>query len=114
MSALLLIIMLAAGIFMSFAILLMAPKWGLWFWLWGMWWSNEYGTKKSIEGSLKTVATIGAVVFVVTALIYPFTKEKTYNPDSNNWTWSVTNQNFDLGWVNSGAVENEVVVGTGN
>lgn len=112
MTTLLLLLMIGSGIVMSIAILLMAPKWGLGFGLGGMWGSNEYGTKKSIEWSLKTVATIGAILFVCSSLIYPFTKEKTYNADSIN-SWS-TAPAFDLGNNNATGVANEVVIGSGN
>lgn len=97
---------------MSIAILLMAPKWGLWFGLGGMWGSNEYGTKKSIEWSLKTTATIGAILFVVSSLIYPFTKPVT-NIDATINSGS-TAPSFDLGNKNSTGVANEVVIGSGN
>jgi len=43
--------------------------------------SNEYGTTKSIETGLKKVATIGAIIFVLTSLIYPFSKEKTFDAE---------------------------------
>lgn len=112
MTTLLLILMIGSGIVMSIAILLMAPKWGLGFWLGGMWGSNEYGTKKSIEWSLKTVATIWAIVFVCSSLVYPFTKEKTFDADATTSTWS-TAPSFDLG-NNSGEAVNEVVIGSGN
>ena len=43
--------------------------------IWGMAGSaggNEYGSKKSIEGTLKKVATISAILFVGVSLIIPF------------------------------------------
>lgn len=98
MSTVLLIIMLIAGITMSLAVLLMSPKGGLWFWLW--WASsgwNEYGTKKSIESSLKVFATVWAIVFICSALIYPFTKPKKFDADAAANSWAVA-PSFDLGW----------------
>lgn len=35
---------------------------------------NEYGSKKSIEGKLKRVATIAIIVFVVSVAFLPFVK----------------------------------------
>ncbi|MDR3169324.1 MAG: hypothetical protein LBU27_06280 [Candidatus Peribacteria bacterium] len=35
---------------------------------------NEYGSKKSIEGTLKKVATVSAIAFVLLALFLPFVK----------------------------------------
>ncbi len=97
MTTLLLIILLLSGALMSFAILLMAPKGGLGFGLGGGFaGSNEYGTKKSIEGGLKKLATVCAVIFIICALVYPFTKESTYNPDDLTNSGAVA-PNFDLG-----------------
>ncbi len=112
MTTLLLLLMIGSGIAMSIVILLMAPKGGLWFGLGWMGGSNEYGTKKSIEWSLKTVATIWAIIFVVSSLIYPFTKEKTFDASTATWTWS-TAPSFDL-WNTTGEATNEVVIGSGN
>lgn len=89
--------MFAAGIAMSIAILLMAPKGGLGF---GLGWaagSNEYGTKKSIETGLKQVAMRAAIIFVFTALIYPFSKPQTYNPDEALGSGANNTPSFDLG-----------------
>lgn len=112
MTTLLLIVMLASWVFMSIAILLMAPKWWLGFGLGWMWGNNEYGTKKSIETSLKSAATICAVIFVLSSLVYPFTKEKKFDADAANASWAVA-PSFDL-WGSNTGVANEVVVGTGN
>lgn len=112
MTTLLLVLMIWSGIVMSIAILLMAPKWGLGFGLGGMGWSNEYGTKKSIEWSLKKVATIGAILFVISSLFYPFTKPVT-NTNANANSGS-TAPSFDLGNKNSTGVANEVVIGSGS
>ncbi len=50
----------------------MSPKWGLWIWLGGMSGWGEYGSKKSLETTLKKVAVVTAIIFVVAALFYPF------------------------------------------
>jgi preprotein translocase subunit SecG len=34
--------------------------------------SNEYGSKKSLEGTLKKSAFISIVIFTICALIYPY------------------------------------------
>lgn len=112
MTTLLLIVMLASWVFMSIAILLMAPKWWLGFGLGWMWGNNEYGTKKSIETSLKSAATICAIIFVLSSLVYPFTKEKKFDPDAASASWA-TAPNFDL-WSNNTWVENTVVIGSWN
>jgi preprotein translocase subunit SecG len=33
---------------------------------------GEYGSKKSVENTLKKAAVVAAIVFVVTALSYPY------------------------------------------
>jgi protein translocase SecG subunit len=97
MTTLLLIILLLSGALMSFAILLMAPKGGLGFGLGGGFaGSNEYGTKKSIEGGLKKLATVSAVIFIICSLVYPFTKPSTYDPSAAANSGAVA-PNFDLG-----------------
>jgi len=35
---------------------------------------NEYGSKKTMEGKLKKIATISWILFVIVILIYPFVK----------------------------------------
>ncbi|HMY80811.1 MAG TPA: preprotein translocase subunit SecG [Candidatus Absconditabacterales bacterium] len=109
MSTLLLIVMIAAGIVMSLTILLMAPKGGLGFGLGGAAGSNEYGTKKSIETSLKKIATYSSIIFVVCALIYPFLQPKTFDPTTTTGTGSVA-PTFDFGGAGTGE---EVAPGTG-
>ncbi|MFA7284972.1 MAG: hypothetical protein WC004_04080 [Candidatus Absconditabacterales bacterium] len=94
---------------MSIAILLMAPKGGLGFGLGGMAGSNEYGTTKSIETGLKKVATIGAIIFVLTSLIYPFSKEKTFDAEVEANSGAVAPA-FDLG---TGIEAPTTVIGTG-
>ncbi len=81
---------------MAIAILLMAPKGWLGFGLGGMAWSNEYGTTKSIETGLKKAATIAAIIFVFTCLIYPFSKEKTFDADAEANSWAAAPA-FNLG-----------------
>lgn len=67
------IIMIIAGTLLIWSVLLMSPKG--WLWL-GLGWisnSGEYGSKKTIEGTLKKVALISSIVFAISALILPYT-----------------------------------------
>lgn len=75
MTTLLLIIMIVSGLIMTFCVLMMSPKWWLWFWIGGAATSsNEYGTSKTIESKLKSIVTIAGIIFIVSAIFYPYTK----------------------------------------
>lgn len=75
MQTLLFIVMLITGIALTWSVLLMSPKGGLGFGIWGAsTGSNEYGSQKSIESTLKTVATIAAVILVVCVVLRPYMK----------------------------------------
>lgn len=65
--------MVVAGIFLVGSILLMSPKGGVGMGIGGMSGANEYGSKKSLETKLKKVAVVAGVIFVVIALILPYT-----------------------------------------
>jgi len=65
--------MILAGIFFVGSILLMSPKWGIGLGIGGMSGANEYGSKKSLETKLKKVAVVTGVLFVIIALILPYT-----------------------------------------
>lgn len=52
----------------------MSPKGGLGLGIGGATGSNEYGSKKSIESTLKRTALIAGVLFFVTALFLPYIK----------------------------------------
>ncbi len=74
LSTILVIVMIISGIIFMLSVLLMNPKGGLGFgigWLGGV---NEYGSKKSIETTLKKTAIISIVIFIITVLIYPYVK----------------------------------------
>jgi len=64
------------GVVLVWSILLMNPKGGgIGMGLWGaagVGSSNEYGSKKSIEGTLKKVAAVAAILFVGIGLFLPF------------------------------------------
>lgn len=65
--------MIIAWIMFIGSVLLMSPKW--WLGLGIGWMSNagEYGSKKTIEWTMKKVALISSIVFVISALILPYT-----------------------------------------
>lgn len=69
----LIIVMIIAGILLIGSVLLMSPKG--WLGLGLGWMSNtgEYGSKKTIEGTLKKVALVTSIVFIISALILPYT-----------------------------------------
>ena len=72
MAALVLIIMLLSGIVFIGSVLLMTPKGGIGFGIGGMATSNEYGSKKSIENTLKRSAFVSIVIFTLCAIVYPY------------------------------------------
>lgn len=65
--------MALAGIIFVWSVLLMSPKWGIGLGIGGMSGANEYGSKKSLETKLKKVAVAAIVIFVIIALILPYT-----------------------------------------
>ena len=65
-------ILLITGIVFIGSVMLMSPKWGLWFGIGGMTTSNEYGSKKSLEGTLKKSACIAGGIFVLSVVIFPY------------------------------------------
>jgi len=72
MNAVLIGIMIIAGIVAVVSILLMSPKGWLGFGIGGAAaGSNEYGSKKSIEFTLKRVALISALIFIVVVVAFP-------------------------------------------
>ncbi|HKL44259.1 MAG TPA: preprotein translocase subunit SecG [Candidatus Absconditabacterales bacterium] len=72
MNILLIILLILSGIIFVGSVLLMSPKGGLGAAIGGMGGSDEYGSKKSMEGKLKKVAIVSISIFVVTALILPY------------------------------------------
>ncbi len=74
MKIMLIIALILTGIIFVWSVLLMSPKGWIGF---GIGWvsgSNEYGSKKMIESKLKKVALISLVIFVIVALILPYSK----------------------------------------
>jgi len=79
----LLILIILSWIVFIFSVLLMTPKGGLGF---GVWWittSNEYGSKKSLETTLKKSAIVSILVFTVSSMIYPYLNRKNFNNIQN-------------------------------
>ena len=76
MVTMLFVLMLLSGILFIGSVLLMAPKGGLGFGVGGMSTSNEYGSKKSLEWTLKRSATVSIIVFTICALVYPYANRK--------------------------------------
>jgi protein translocase SecG subunit len=72
MATLVLILMILSGILFIGSVLLMTPKGGIGFGIGGMATSNEYGSKKSVESTLKKTALVSIVVFTGCALVYPY------------------------------------------
>ena len=74
MHAGLIILMILSGVIFIGSVLLMSPKWGIGLGIWGFSGWNEYGSKKSLEGKIKYVAVVAAVIFVLSSLILPYSK----------------------------------------
>jgi protein translocase SecG subunit len=73
MKTLMTIVLLLAGIIFVVAVMLMSPKGGLGLGIGGSATSsNEYGSKKSIEHTLKRTALIAGIIFCATALFLPY------------------------------------------
>lgn len=67
------VIMLIAGTIFVGSVMLMSPKGGLGIAIGGgMGASNEYGSKKSLESTLKRSALVSLTVFLVAALLVPY------------------------------------------
>ncbi len=74
MRTVLIIVLILSGIVFIGSALLMSPKWWIGMGIgWVAGW-NEYGSKKSLEGKVKKVATISAIIFGVSALLLPYSK----------------------------------------
>ncbi len=73
MHAFLIIIMILAGIVFVGSVLLMSPKGGIGMGIWWLSGANEYGSKKSLETKLKKVAIAAGVIFILIAVILPYT-----------------------------------------
>lgn len=72
MKTLLTILLILSGIIFVWSVLFMSPKGWLGAAIGWAGWSDEYGSKKSVEGKLKTVAIITSIIFVAISLILPY------------------------------------------
>ncbi len=71
MKSSLIVALILIGVVFMISVLLMSPKGWLGFGIGGAGGSNEYGSKKSIEFTLKRVAMISGIAFVIIALAIP-------------------------------------------
>lgn len=115
MITLLFTLMVLSGIVLIGSILLMAPKWWLWFWVGGMNTSNEYGSKKSLEWTLKASAIFSVLIFTLCAIVYPYIAKK----ELSTWTYNQATQqlkinpkDIKINWVNSKDLKIESKKGT--
>lgn len=67
-------ILLISWILFVWAVLLMSPKWWLGAWLAGSSWWGDYGSKKSVEWTLKKTAVIAIIIFMVAVAILPYSQ----------------------------------------
>lgn len=72
MYMLLIMTMVIASIVFITSVLLMSPKWWLGMGIGGMGNSGEYGSKKDLEGRLKTVAVVSATIFLLAVIFLPY------------------------------------------
>ena len=73
----LIILMILIGIVFVWSVLLQSPKGGgIWMWISGASASssNEYGSKKTMEGKLKIISLCTAILFVAIVLVLPYVK----------------------------------------
>lgn len=72
MKTVLIALMFLAGIIFVISVMLMSPKGGLGLGIGGVSSSNEYGSKKSIESTLKKVALVTGIIFAAIVLYLPY------------------------------------------
>lgn len=72
MKTALIIILILLGVIFAGSVLLMSPKGWLWAAIGGFGWSDEYGSKKSLEWKLKKVALVSAILFIIVVLVLPY------------------------------------------
>lgn len=69
---LIILVMILCWCLFVLSVLLMSPKWWLWFWIGWAAGSNEYGSKKSVEHTLKKVAIITSILFMLCVIALPY------------------------------------------
>ncbi len=72
MKTLLIILLIVSWIIFVWSVLLMSPKGWLGSAIGGIWGSDEYWSKKSLEWKLKKIALVTSIIFVVISLILPY------------------------------------------
>ncbi len=77
MRTLLIVVLIVSGLLFTGAVLMMSPKWWLGAWIAGFSGSSwgDYGSKKSVESTLKKVAYLTSVVFVITSILLPYVSD---------------------------------------
>lgn len=73
MRSLLIVGIVVLGIVFSVSVMLMSSKGGLWFGIGGAaagW--NEYGSKKTLEWTLKKVALVTGIAFIALSVALPY------------------------------------------
>lgn len=80
------ILLLTSGTIFIIAVMLLAPKWWIGFGIGGAAGSNEYWSKKSIEGTIKKIAFIAIAIFLIVVIIYPYMNKSTSNTTGNSTT----------------------------
>ena len=74
MKTILIGLLFLSGIIFVISVMLMSPKGGLGLGIGGASGTNEYGSKKSIESTLKKVALVTGIIFVAVVLYLPYVK----------------------------------------
>lgn len=74
MRTLTIILLIISGILFVGSVLLMSPKGWLGAGIAGASGGGDYGSKKSVETTLKKVAIITAIIFVATVIALPYTQ----------------------------------------
>lgn len=74
MKTILIGLLFLSGIIFVISVMLMSPKGGLGLGIGGVSGTNEYGSKKSIESTLKKVALVTGIIFVAVVLYLPYVK----------------------------------------
>lgn len=72
-TAIIIVLVITGAIFVG-SVMLMTPKWWLGAGIAGIWGSNEYGSKKSVESTLKKIAVITAIIFTLCVIFLPYVK----------------------------------------
>jgi len=73
--------------------------------------SNEYGSKKSVEWTLKKTAIISILVFTLCAIVYPYANKKELavkkTISTTNIKTTINPNDVKVNWVNVKNIENK-------